>query len=1542
MKNILRKSLFILAACLLASGVYAQGPTPIANLNFEITSTTTAVPDNYVYSSANTPNIKTQNSIKCIIVSDGGASTAPTFNGSAAPSGGKRWMAFCPAVDCSVTIGIMSNRKKFFIQNKDGEFYTYTNTANQVEEQKVTGLKAGEWYAMCGGSSQVYITKMTFEASGAPTASTDATLKSIVYGSDETPLPGFASDKLDYNLVLPKGYVGMPPTVKGTPNDTKATVSYTLATTLSETSYIDVTAEDGQTKLRYSVAFTVASGDPVAVTGVSLNKSTITLEEGQSETLTATIAPADATDQGLSWTSNNTAVATVANGIVTAVSEGTATITVKTNDGNFTAQCTVTVTKSSTPPTPSGSTYAFWRFSGSDAPVAGTSESGTKMTVEFFTTDPAKTFSTESAAYNQAVTDDNMKSQGAKGIKMGGNALYLKVTVDGGFKKDDVVSICGYNSWKVSSTDGHSGDIAASVATGTSKTDYNIGSFTLNADANALYMMRAEGSGTCICAIKVVRNGGSTPSTPVAVESVSLDKSTLTIEAGQTAQLTATISPANADNKNISWSSDNNTVATVDGTGLVSALAAGTATITVTTEDGNKTATCAVTVTAPAAPIEVESISIKSATTISIGGSETLTVTYTPADANTGKAITWTSNNEAVATVDANGKVTGVAAGTATITATSEKGKTATCTVTVEAVSVNGVSLNKSTLSLEEGKSETLTATVLPANATNKNVSWSSSNTTVATVNANGAVTAVKAGTATITVTTEDGSKTATCAVTVKEVSPVPQTDLDIHYPEVYEEKAIAGGYGTPLTVVDGHEYEVYYTERTSEGDYPTFSTILVTDGKTNGISGSTSKTENVGRDGDKWFQGTIYSHSECKSASATDEFDFGAKMIREHRLGASNKYQFHVQGFDQFALWGMDKKLDPKNGNQVFVVKVDGVEQPTDESLYNTSAYTVRRYNLTAGRHLIEISTTCTGSNVCYMGGFSLRVAQQPRTKRLKGNDSTQTVKATTAIKPITYFTKYNSLGETRLVWNGPEVAGLTLTTIAQSEIGDTLSLSGMANCPAGEYKFAVAAYFNGIETSRVDGKFNVVNHIEALTTADIEADQDIEMDDIKFRYYVYDTATDLHFTWKDDKSAPGITTSAENGTFKISGTPTTVGTYCYSISVTDGDTISGCITVNSSDLGVNPIMFLYKNSYKDNGIYQYLTQSGRNLKGRQAKDDLRSPDQYNKYKWILISEDVDADNPEVLRIIHGGTNLPVLNMKAFSYAHPTDSLSQDNWGEADNGSISENGKYITVERDDHPIFKALNKKRGDKIQILDSIDKRGLMPIAIKKANKSLCLASALTRDIEDYYGDGKAETFMHEIPSELSGRAKYISLPIAKSSSSFLTQDGKNLLNKVIDYLLSSDKSVASYEPEITSFAVNGITATQDKVNSFKLEIDTLQYPDFDLTAVVPDIQLASPYSHTEPAIGDTVDLSVARYIPFKYVVTDFITRREYEISVRLYKPQGIEEVYTAGEWVNVYDIFGRKIATTNENIYTMTLPRGIYIVVTESGQTLKITK
>ena len=170
--------------------------------------------------------------------------------------------------------------------------------------------------------------------------------------------------------------------------------------------------------------------------------------------------------------------------------------------------------------------------------------------------------------------------------------------------------------------------------------------------------------------------------------------------------------------------------------------------------------------------VDVEKVSFnKSATTLTEGESETLTATITPSNATGDKTVKWSSSNAEVAAVDSNGKVTAKKAGTAVITATSSNRKTASCTVTVKQkeIAITGVSLNKSTTSITEGESETLTATITPSNATgDKTVKWSSSNAEVAAVDSNGKVTAKKAGTAVITATSSN-RKTASCTVTVKQ-----------------------------------------------------------------------------------------------------------------------------------------------------------------------------------------------------------------------------------------------------------------------------------------------------------------------------------------------------------------------------------------------------------------------------------------------------------------------------------------------------------------------------------------------------------------------------------------------------------------------------------------------------------------------------------------------------------------------------------------------------------------------------------------------------
>ena len=249
---------------------------------------------------------------------------------------------------------------------------------------------------------------------------------------------------------------------------------------------------------------------------------------------------------------------------------------------------------------------------------------------------------------------------------------------------------------------------------------------------------------------------------PVKVTGITVNPTSLSLTEGESADLTATVSPSNADNQSVTWDSNDKSVATVSN-GKVTALKAGSTSITVKSVDGGFTASCAVTVVAKT--VDVSSVTLsKSELTLTEGESETITATVKPDDA-TDKTVSWSSSDPAVATVD-GGKITAVKEGTATITAKAGD-KTATCKVTVEkkVIAVESVELDKTELELTEGGSATLVATVKPDNATDKTVTWSSSDPEIATVDG-GVVTAVKGGTATITASA--GDKTATCAVTVK------------------------------------------------------------------------------------------------------------------------------------------------------------------------------------------------------------------------------------------------------------------------------------------------------------------------------------------------------------------------------------------------------------------------------------------------------------------------------------------------------------------------------------------------------------------------------------------------------------------------------------------------------------------------------------------------------------------------------------------------------------------------------------------------------
>jgi uncharacterized protein YjdB len=270
---------------------------------------------------------------------------------------------------------------------------------------------------------------------------------------------------------------------------------------------------------------------------------------------------------------------------------------------------------------------------------------------------------------------------------------------------------------------------------------------------------------------------------PVASVSVALGASSL--NPGQTTQATATTRDTSNNvltGRAIAWSSSNTGIATVSSSGLVTAIAIGSAQITATSEGQSGSSTLTVT---SSPPVPVASVTVALAASSRNPG-QTTQATATTRDANnnvlTGRSISWSTSNSSVATVSGSGLVTAVAAGTAQIAATSE-GQTGSATLTVVSappVPVASVSVALGASSLNSGQTTQATATTRDANnnvLTGRVISWSSSNTGVATVSGSGLVTAVAAGTAQITATSEGQSGSATLTVASP---PVPVASVSV------------------------------------------------------------------------------------------------------------------------------------------------------------------------------------------------------------------------------------------------------------------------------------------------------------------------------------------------------------------------------------------------------------------------------------------------------------------------------------------------------------------------------------------------------------------------------------------------------------------------------------------------------------------------------------------------------------------------------------------------------------------------------------------
>ncbi|MCQ2341986.1 MAG: cadherin-like beta sandwich domain-containing protein [Paludibacteraceae bacterium] len=756
-----------------------------------------------------------------------------------------------------------------------------------------------------------------------------------------------------------------------------------------------------------------------------------------------------------------------------------------------------------------------------------------------------------------------------------------------------------------------------------------------------------------------------------------------------------------------------------------------------------------------------------------------------------------------------------------------------------------------------------------------------------------------------VVVTAEDGVTTKTYQISFKTV--VPPSGLTVHMPDIYDQPKEDGGYNTQLVVFNNREYEVYYSGRDAS-DMMSITTHNVD--RTGGICAA-GNTETTCKAKDNWFEMSTSAVSSC-SAGAVDEF--AGTTGREHRMIAgSGNYKMLVKGFDQFALYGKDKKYDPAKPTawNIFEVYIDGIKQ---EMTPDASNYTVRRFDISSDEHLIEVKAI--GGSTCAVVGFSLRVGNDPRVRYIMGNDSNQNIFQTRAIKPITYIVKNNI--DTKVVWtSGTPATGIDLTFGGHEGVCDTLYLAGNANCPVGTYSYRIVSYdAGGMEKSSIDhGTFTVSSQLTATTDTVVSAYDGWSMDAIEFTYYALD-ASQIHLTWTGTTPA-GITGNGGDGVYSISGTPTAQGTYPFSISIDGGNTITGKLTVKHLDLGQNPLLYMYKGNTEKDGILSYLESKYSVMAATQSSVTNMTETQKNKFKVIVISESTDATNEGALSLIRN-SNIPVLNMQAFAY-----NPSRLDWGYASNGSAV-TGK-MTVVQPTHPIFQAMALKANQVVDLLDSVETRGLITAEVYHAG-SWCLSTTATRG-EDYMTDGEQQTFLHEVSATEHG-SKYLCLPIAKASSQHLTMQGKRLIEECIKYLMDGTKSpIALPTLQITSFSINGTKGVIDEAN----KIITVTMPSGDYSAVSPVVTIADATTHVTPANGEVIDMSDS-FIGHDYTVSDYINKVIY--TVYLKQPTDLEDVYMPGEWVNIYNMHGFKVMTTNEDVHALALPHGVYVIQTNS--------
>lgn len=561
-----------------------------------------------------------------------------------------------------------------------------------------------------------------------------------------------------------------------TSNGSVASVSQSGLVTVNGTGSATITATS---EGRSGTATVTGTAAPVA--SVRISPSTMSLLVGRSGTLQAT--PLDAAGNPLSgrvvaWSSSDTQIASVnASGLVTQVAVGTVTITA-TSEGQ---SGTATVTGSDVPvASVEVSPTSASLVEGENVQLTATARSATGVILpNRATTWTSSNPSVASVDPNGLVTGEG---EGAATITATSEGQSATAAIN--VSRAPVASVQITPSSSVL-TVGQTAplsvvlrDASGNVLNGRTVAWSSSNPGVATVSSSGLVSAVAQGSATITASSEGQTGTASVSVSIVPVASVGVSPSSGTLFIAQTIALTATPRDASGNvlsGRSVVWSTSNANVATVNQSGVVTAVALGAVTITATSE--GQSGAAAITV----AQVPVASVDVSpSSASLVVGENTTLTATPRDAAGNplTGRTITWTSTNNSVASVNAGGVVTGVGAGSATIRASSG-GQVGTASVTVTAVPIASVDVTPTSANVDVGATRQMTATPRDAQGnalTGRTISWTSSASGVASVNGNGLVTGVAAGSATITATSEGQSGSASITVTVAPVASVEVT----------------------------------------------------------------------------------------------------------------------------------------------------------------------------------------------------------------------------------------------------------------------------------------------------------------------------------------------------------------------------------------------------------------------------------------------------------------------------------------------------------------------------------------------------------------------------------------------------------------------------------------------------------------------------------------------------------------------------------------------------------------------------------------------